>query len=111
MSYRCSYCSFCSRDNKAFLQHLRDVHSRELGFSIDCAISGQTFVVLEPEPSSKLSGSGSVVQVGDVVILKDEHVKRASWKFAKVVKLLRGSDGIARAALLNVSTGSGPPRY
>jgi len=61
--------------------------------------------------SSKLSGSGSVVQVGDVVILKDKHVKRAFWKFAKVVEPLRGSDGIARAALINVSTGSGPPRY
>jgi len=60
--------------------------------------------------SSKLSGSGSVVQVGDVVILKDEHVKRVFWKFAKVVELLRGSDGIARAALINVSTGSGPPK-
>jgi len=61
--------------------------------------------------SSKLSASGSVVQVGDVVILKDEHIKKAFWKFAKVVELLRGSDGIARAALINVSTGSGPPRY
>jgi len=42
--------------------------------------------------------------------LKDEHVKRAFWKFAKVVELLRGSDGIARTALINVSTGSGPPK-
>ena len=60
--------------------------------------------------TSKLSGSGSSVRVGDVVILKDEHIKRAFWKFAKVIELLKGSDGIARAALINVSTGSGPPK-
>ena len=59
---------------------------------------------------AKQAGSGHVVQVGDVVILKDESVKRAFWKFAKVVQLLEGSDKIAWAALINVSTGSGPPK-
>ena len=32
--------------------------------------------------SSKLSGSGSAVQV-DVVILQDEHVKRAFWNLRR----------------------------
>ena len=43
----------------------------------------------------KRAGSGSIAKVGDIVILKDESVKRLFWKLAKVIKLLEGSDGIA----------------
>ena len=60
--------------------------------------------------STKRTGSGPVVKVGDVVILKDDSVKRLFWKLAKVVELLKGSDGVARAALINVSNEGGPPR-
>ena len=52
----------------------------------------------------------SCVKVGDVVILKDENVKRVFWKLAKVVELLKGKDGQARAALINVATANGPPK-
>ena len=58
----------------------------------------------------KQAGSGSTVKVGDIVILKDERVKRLFWKLAKVIQLLEGSDRIARAALINVSNEGGPPR-
>ena len=58
----------------------------------------------------KLKGQGSFVKVGDIVILKDENVKRVFWKLAKIVELLKGKDDIARAALINVATDNGPPK-
>ena len=58
----------------------------------------------------KRAGSGCTIKVGDIVILKDESVKRLFWKLARVIQLLKGSDGIARAALINVSNEGGPPR-
>ena len=50
------------------------------------------------------------MKVGDVVILKDDNIKRIFWKLAKVIELLSGSDGVARAAFINVSDESGPPK-
>ena len=50
------------------------------------------------------------MRVDDVVILKDDNIKRIFWKLAKVIELLRGSDGVARAPLINVSDESGPPK-
>ena len=50
------------------------------------------------------------VRIGDIVIVKDDNTKRIFWKMARVVELLKGSDGVARAALINVSNGNGPPR-
>jgi len=60
--------------------------------------------------AARLKGQGSPIKVGDIVILKDESSKRIFWKLAKVVELLKGSDGIARAMLINVFTGSSPPK-
>ena len=59
---------------------------------------------------TKLKGQASCVKVGDVVILKDDNVKRAFWKLAKIVELLKGKDDVARAALINVATDNGPPK-
>ena len=44
-----------------------------------------------------------------LVIVKDNNVKRIFWKLAKVVELLKSTDGIARAALINVANVN--PRY
>ena len=55
--------------------------------------------------TAKQTGSGRTVKVGDIVILKDDDVKRA---FLGVVQLLEESDGIARATLINVSNKDGP---
>ena len=44
-----------------------------------------------------------VVNVGDVVILKDDSMKRVFWKLGQIIELLNGSDGKARAALVNES--------
>ena len=45
-------------------------------------------------------------KVGDVVILKNDSVARAFWKFAKVEQLLPGRDGSVRAAILTVPRGT-----
>ena len=52
----------------------------------------------------KLRDQSSCVKVGDIVILKDDNVRRVFWKLAIVVELLKGKDDIARAALINVAT-------
>ena len=59
---------------------------------------------------AKLKGQGPSVKVGDIVILKDDSVKRIFWKLAKVTELLHGSDGVARAALVHVSNENEPPK-
>ena len=56
------------------------------------------------------TGSVPAVKVGDIVLLKDKSIKRLFWKLAKVVQLLEGSDGIHRAALINVANEGGPPK-
>ena len=58
----------------------------------------------------KLKGQASCVKVGDIVILKDDNVRRVFWKLAKVIELLKGKDDIVRAALINVATDNGPPK-
>ena len=58
----------------------------------------------------KGNSQGPSVRIGDIVIVKDDNIKRIFWKMARVVELLKGSDGVARAALINVSNGNGPPR-
>ena len=59
---------------------------------------------------AQLKDQGCSINIGDVVIIKDESVARNFWKLAKVIELLKGSDGVARAALVNVATKNGPPK-
>ena len=59
---------------------------------------------------AKLNRTGPKISVGDVVIVRDDNTKRLFWRLAKVVELLVGKDGIARATLVNVSCRSGPPK-
>ena len=40
-------------------------------------------------------GKGSTVNIGDIVILKNNSEKRNLWKLAKILKLFIGKDGIA----------------
>ena len=58
---------------------------------------------------AQLKGQGCSINIGDVVIIKDESVGNF-WKLAEVIELLKGSDGITRAALVNVATKNGPPK-
>ena len=52
-------------------------------------------------------GNPSLIQVGDVVILKDDSTARAFWKMGKVEELLPGDDGKVRAAVVRVPRRNG----
>ena len=43
-------------------------------------------------------GRGPAIRKGDIVILKDDTIKRLFWKLAVVHELLPGRDGKVRAA-------------
>lgn len=46
-----------------------------------------------------------VIKVNDIVILRNEQVKRSFWKLCKVVELLTGTDGTVRSARVQVAGG------
>ena len=39
---------------------------------------------------------GRQLQVGDIVLLTDHHVKRGQWNLARVTDVFPGKDGIVR---------------
>ena len=43
-------------------------------------------------------GTGSVVNIGDVVLVYNEGLKRGFWKVAIVERLVKGKDGVVRGA-------------
>ncbi|XP_041631498.2 uncharacterized protein [Drosophila kikkawai] len=45
------------------------------------------------------------VQLGDVVLVKDENLPSLKWPLARVVNLVAGSDNVARVAVLKTATG------
>ena len=51
---------------------------------------------------NKTRQRGPIIAVGDVVIVKDDKVKRCFWKLAVVKQLLEGNDGHVRAAVIKV---------
>lgn len=51
----------------------------------------------------KTRGEISVIKVGDVVIVKDEHLPRGHWKLGVVQEVLTGRDGLTRAAVVKVA--------
>ena len=54
--------------------------------------------------------SSRSIEVGDVVVLKNDCTKRAFWKLAVVKSLIEGSDGVVRAAVVKVGSQDSPPR-
>ena len=54
---------------------------------------------------SKRGSQGEIIKVGDVVLMHAENVPRSSWKLAIVKKVLRGSDGLVRAAEIKTNSG------
>ena len=64
---------------------------------------------LRESHASKLrSQVGPSISVGDVVLLKDDHTKRAFWKLARVETLFIGKDGCACAAVVRVASAGRP---
>ena len=55
--------------------------------------------------SHKLRGAAADIQVGDIVIIHEEGVKRHKWKIGKVEKLIKGNDDIVRGAVLKYNKG------
>ena len=55
--------------------------------------------------SKKQGYQEEIIKVGDVVLMHAENVPRSSWKLAIVKKLLRGSDGLVRAAEIKTNSG------
>ena len=55
--------------------------------------------------SKKQGSQEEIIRVGDVVLIHAENVPRSSWKLAIVKKLLRGSDGLVRAAEIKTNSG------
>ena len=50
--------------------------------------------------------SKEIIQVGDIVLLRNEGKSRAFWKLAKVTELVRGKDGAVRSSKILYLTGS-----
>ena len=55
--------------------------------------------------SKKQGSQEEIIKFGDVVLMHAENVPRSSWKLAIVKKLLRGSDGLVRAAEIKTHSG------
>ena len=53
----------------------------------------------------KQSMDKPVIEVGDIVVLRNDGTKRSFWKLGKIVKLFTGADGHTRGAKVEVSTG------
>ena len=54
--------------------------------------------------SKKRGSQEEIIKVGDVVLMHAENVPRSSWKLAIVKKVLRGSDGLVRAAEIKTNS-------
>ena len=59
--------------------------------------------------SKKRGSQEEIIKVGDVVLMHAENVPRSSWKLAIVKKVLRGSDGLVRAAEIKTKLWSHQP--
>lgn len=55
------------------------------------------------------SSTSTTVSVGDIVLVHDKDHPRGFWKMAKVQKLIVGTDGQIRGAVLKVADKSGRP--
>ena len=56
----------------------------------------------------KSSNSSPAVQLGDVVCVKEDNMKRNMWKVGKVEELIVGKDSVVRGAVVRISR-SGKP--
>ena len=55
--------------------------------------------------SKKRGSQEEIIKVGDVVLMHAENVPRSSWKLVIVKEILRGSDGLVRAAEIKTNSG------
>ena len=55
----------------------------------------------------KDSGKEPVINVNDIVLLRNDQQKRNFWKLGKIIQLIKGTDGSVRAAKLQVGSLNG----
>ena len=48
--------------------------------------------------------SNSHISIGEIVIVKDEHLPRGLWKLGIVQEIMKGQDGLTRAAVVRVAS-------
>ena len=51
-----------------------------------------------------IAGKANNIEVGDIVLIKDENLPRNMWKVGKVIKLIKGKDEITRGVTLKTIT-------
>ena len=78
---------FWDRWRSEYLSELREVHS----------------YTAKRQTKSK----HSVVSVGDVVVVYDEHLPRGLWKLGKIVSVMKGRDGFIRGATVKIGNKDG----
>ena len=54
------------------------------------------------------NNTNSPVSVGEVVIVRDEQLPRGLWKLGIVQEVLKGRDGLVRAAIIKISSPNRP---
>lgn len=59
----------------------------------------------EMQQRTKWKGSTSKLDIGDMVLLADDNAPPLSWKLGRVLRLITGSDGIARVADITTNKG------
>ena len=74
---------FWKRWRTEYLGHLREVHSH-------CNKNSQ-------------SKQNRLVSVGDVVVVRDDQLPRGRWRLGVIVEVMRGRDGVIRAASVRVA--------
>eukprot|EP00794_Sanderia_malayensis_P016278 gene16278-biopygen13832 len=53
------------------------------------------------------SSSNPIINLNDIVVVRNEQEKRTFWKIGKVIKLIVGNDGSTRSAQVEVSSKNG----
>ena len=64
----------------------------------------------EHKSDKQQSHNGPRINVGDVVMLKNDSTKRLFWKIAIVQELLTGNDGKVRAAIIKTTDEQNKPQ-
>ena len=55
------------------------------------------------EVSSELGSKSSNIEVGEVVVIKDENSPRQMWKLGHIAKLIKNDDGLIRSAIVRTN--------
>ena len=78
-------------------------HQRKLLDQIVKQWRNEYLLALRDQAVTKSRGNRNPeIAVGDIVIIRNDQTKRNFWKLAIVEQLIRGEDGIARAAVVRV---------